>query len=144
MSEPAFKFRGIQKLQRNRDIERDGALLGIGDVTLLVRAATDVNPAWRQFGDDFRAELRRLARANASEDRTKKFLAESFARMFVIGWPDPPIDDDSGQPVLFSTEACVAWLMQGDDQIPAIQGMVYDTQNFRGQRIEAIVDTLTK
>ena len=40
----------------------------------------------------------------------------------------------------FSREACIEFLMQTDDASPLIQAMVYDTQYFRGDRIEGVVE----
>lgn len=136
-----FTFKNIGRLQRDRTIEGEtGTELAVGDVTLRVLAGTDANPRYRQWGEDWRNELKRLSRANASEERVKKFQAEWFTRMFVLDWPKPPLDGD-GHPVPFSKEACEAFLFQADDVIPAILDIVFETKMFRGARVEAIVGT---
>ena len=135
-----FNFKNIDSQKRNREIEgTTGAELGLaGGVTLQVLAATDANPRWKQFGDDYLAEVRRLVRAKASDERVKAFQADQFAKLFVIGWDVLNADDDS--PIPLTYEACVAYLMESDDAIPAIQAMVFENQNFRGARIEAVVN----
>ena len=137
----SFKFKNIDALQRDTEIEgTTGTPLGLaGGITLNLLCASDANPRWKTGGEKFRAELRRLGRANASEDRVKKFLAEEFAKMFVIGW-EGVLNADDDQPVPLTKESCVAFLLAADDAIPAIQEIVYDSKNFRGQRIEAIVE----
>lgn len=134
----SFKFKNIDKQKRNRDIEGVvGTELGLaGGVTLQVLAATDANPRWKQFGQDYLDEVKRLIRAKASDERVKAFQADQFARIFVIGWDVLDAEDDS--PIPLTYEACVAYLMESDDAIPAIQATVFDNQNFRGARIEAI------
>jgi hypothetical protein len=133
-----FKFKNTARLTRDRKIEGEtGTEVGLaGGDTLWLLAATDANPRWEKWGDDYLNELRRLTRANASTDRVKEFLAEWYTRMFVLRWS---VAGEDGQPVPFSTEACEAYLMQTDDVIPAIQRTVFETQNFRGARIEVVV-----
>lgn len=133
-----FRFKNIDKLKRNRDIEGiTGTELGLGaGITLTVLCASDANPRWRQFGDDYTAEVRRLIKAKASEDRVKKFQAAEFARLFVIAWEGVVDADDN--PIPMTLEACTAFLYEADDAIPAIQETVFETKFFRGQRVEAV------
>lgn len=135
-----FKFGNIDDLKRNRDIEGEtGTEVALrGGIKLRLLCATDANPAWKQHGEAFRNELRRLARAGASDERVKKYLAHELTRLFVKGWEG--VMDTEGNAIPWTKEACEAFLVEADDAIPAIQDIVYDTQNFRGQRIEAIVE----
>ena len=135
-----FKFGNIDDLKRSRDIEGEtGTEVALkGGIKFQLLCASDANPAWKQHGEAFRAELRRLSRAGASDDRVKKYLARELTRMFVKGWED--VVDIEGHPIPFTKEACEAFLVEADDAIPVVQEIVYDTQNFRGQRIEAIVE----
>ena len=135
-----FRFGNIEDLKRNRDIEGEaGTEVALrGGIKLRLLCASDANPRWKQYGEAFRAELRRLSRAGASDDRVKKYLAEQLTRIFVKDWEG--VVDTDGHPIPFTKEASEAFLIEADDAIPAIQEIVYDTQNFRGQRIEAIVE----
>ena len=135
-----FKFGNIDKLKRNREIEGEsGTEVGLpGGISLIALCASDANPAWRRGGEEFLAELKRLSRAHASDERVKRFLAEQLARMLVKDWSG--VVDQDGNAIPFSTDACMEFLIEADDAIPALQAVVYETQNFRGQRIEAIVD----
>ncbi len=134
----SYKFKNVDKLKRNREIEGGtGTELGFdGGDTIWVLAATDANPRWVKFGDDYINELRRLQRANASTERTKAFLAEWFTRLFVLRWEVKGVGDKS---VPFSQEACRAFLMETDDVIPAIQKTAFDNTAFRGAKIEVVV-----
>ncbi len=138
-----YKFKGIDKLKRNREIEGESGtpvhFRKVG-VTFQVLAATDANPRWRQFGDDYLAEYRRLKRSGADEDRLDRFLAENITRMFIKSWSGVMQEGDI--PVVFSHEACVAYLLEADDVIPGILAVVGETTNFRGERIEAIAGEL--
>lgn len=135
-----YKFKNIDKLKRNREIEGTVGtpvhFKKVG-VTFQVLAATDANPRWRQYGDDYLNEYRRLQRAGADEARINKFLAENITRMFITGWPVPPVYEDD-TPVQFSPEACVAYLTEADDVIPALLAVVSETTNFRGELVEII------
>lgn len=137
-----FKFKNIDQQKRNREIEGvTGAELGLaGDITLMVLAATDANPRWKQFGETYANEIRRLVRAKASDGRVKAFQAKEFAKLFIIAWDVK--DAETDQDIPLTPEACEAFLLESDDAIPAIQAMVFETQNFRGARIEAISEQL--
>lgn len=136
----ARKFKNIDQLQRNKEIEGTiGTPVGFpGGITLQVLAATDANPKWKAFGEKFSAEVRRMSRANVPDDKSRKYLAEQYALLFVIGWEGVFETDDSGNDVEvpFTHEAVVDFLMQTDDAIPGLQRVVFDTQMFRGERIE--------
>ena len=136
-----FRFKGVDQQKRNRELEGViGAELGLaGGITLRVLAATDANPRWKQFGQTYRDEVGRLIRAKASDERVKAFQAEHFARLFVIGWD--VLNEDDDRPIPLTHEACVDFLLESDDAIPAIQATVFENQNFRGARIEAIVNS---
>ena len=142
----ARKFKNIDQLQRNREIEGIiGTPVGLpGGITLQVLCATDANPRWAANGEKFSAEVRRLSRANVPDDRTRKFLAEQFTRLFIIGWEGVKEDDGNGGEVdvPFSADACVDFLLATDDALPALQQVVYDTKMFRGERIEIIANSL--
>jgi hypothetical protein len=134
----SYKFKNADRLKRNRAIEGEtGTEIGFpGGDTLWILAATDANPRWLKFGDDYINGLRRLQRANASDERVKTYQAEWFTRIFVFQW-DVKGEDDAAVP--FSQEACRSYLMETDDVIPAIQRTAFDNQNFRGAKVEVVV-----
>lgn len=133
-----YKFDGIEVLQRNREVEGEkGTEIGLpGGITLTVLAASDANPRWRQRGEEIASELRRLTNARATPQRQRDYLSRIYAECLVIGWDGVK---SSGVTVPFSVEACTAFLRQADDAYAAIDAVVYDTKNFRGQRINAVV-----
>jgi hypothetical protein len=134
-----IKFGNIDHLKRNRKIEGEtGTAVGLpGGITLTVLCASDANPAWKRFGDQFVAELRRMSAANASEDDVKKYVAERLTTLLITGWDG--VTDVDGNPVPFSRDACIQFLMQTDDVVAAVQRIAFDSQYFRGQRIEAVI-----
>lgn len=133
-----YEFDGIEDLQRKRDIEAEGTELGLpGGITLIVRAATDGNPKWKAQSEKIAKEMRRLRNARASNERLKKYLAPKYAELLVAGWRGVK---SKGVEIPYSVEACTAFLLAADDAYLAIDEVVWDTQNFRGDRIEAIVD----
>ena len=137
-----YEFDGIEDLQRKRDIEAEGTELGLpGGITLIVRAATDGNPAWRAQSDKVAKELRRLRNARATNERLRAFLAPKYAELLVKDWRGVK---SKGVEVPYSVEACTAFLKAADDAYAAIDEVVWDTQNFRGARIEAVVSDLGK
>lgn len=134
-----YNFKNADRLKRNRTIEGEtGTEIGFpgGDV-LWVLAATDANPRWVKFGDEYINGLRRLQRANASDERVKAYQAEWFTNLFVLRWD---VKAEGDEPVPFSRDACRAYLMETDDVIPAIQQTAFNNQNFRGDKIEVAVD----
>lgn len=133
-----FKFKNAGLLKRNRKIEgEEGTEIGFpGGDTLWVLAATDANPRWVRFGDEYINGLRRLQRANANDERVKAYQVEWFTNLFVLRW-DVKGDDD--EPVPFSKEAVKAYLMETDDVVPAIQKTAFDSMNFRGDKVEVVV-----
>ena len=133
-------FGNIDKLKRDRAVEGgEGTEIGFeGGITLVVLCASDANPAWKRYGDDFLAELRRLNRAHASEERVRRFLAEQYARLLVKDWRG--VVDPQGHDLPFSRDLCVELLYETDDILPALQALVHDSKNFRGQRIEAVIE----
>mgnify|MGYP000452750931 CR=1 FL=1 len=138
-----FQFKNIDSLKRNREIEGTvGTTIGFkaSGIALQVLAASDANPRWRELGDNYVNEYRRLQRANAPEERIKKFLAENLTRIFIIGWSG--VLDVDGNEIPFTHEACVALLLEVDDIIPALLEVVSDNMKFRGARIEIISDQL--
>lgn len=134
-----YNFKNADRLKRNRTIEGEtGTEIGFpgGDV-LWVLAATDANLRWVKFGDEYINGLRRLQRANASDERVKAYQAEWFTNLFVLRWD---VKAEGDEPVPFSRDACRAYLMETDDVIPAIQQTAFNNQNFRGDKIEVAVD----
>lgn len=134
----SYRFKNADRLKRNRKIEgEEGTEIGFpGGDKLWILAATDANPRWVRFGDDYINGLRRLQRANANDDRVKAYQVEWFANLFVLRWEVKGEDDE---PVAFSKEALKAYLMETDDVVPAIQRTAFDNQNFRGDKIEVVV-----
>lgn len=133
-----YDFDNIEELQRKRSIEAEGTELGLpGDITLIVAAATDANPSWRSASTSIMNELRRLRNARASNEQVRAYLAPMYARHLVKGWRGVKI---KGVEVPYSVEAGTAFLLAADDAYAAVDQIVYDTQNFRRARIEAIVE----
>jgi hypothetical protein len=134
-----YQFDDIAPLQRNRTIEGEtGTELGLpGGFVLIVLAASDANPRWRNRSEEITNELNRLRNARANNERVRKYLSRIYAETLVLDWPVGP--KSKGVPVPFSVEACAAFLNQADDAYAAIDAVVYDTKNYRGQRIEAVV-----
>lgn len=133
-----YEFDNIEDLQRKRDLESEGVEVGLpGEITLIVRAATDANPSWKANGDKISRELRRLRNARASNEQLRKYLAPQYARHLVKGWRGVR---SKGVEVPYSVEACTAFLLVADDAYSAVDQIVYDTQNFRAARVETIID----
>lgn len=133
-----FKFKNAGQLRRNRKIEgEEGTEIGFpGGDRLWILAATDANPRWVRFGDEYINGLRRLQRANASDERVKAYQVEWFTNLFVLRWDVKGEDDE---PVPFSKEAVRAFLAETDDVVPTIQKTAFDTLNFRGDKFEVVV-----
>ncbi len=133
-----YQFDGIELLQRNREIEGTiGTEIGIpGGITLRVLAASDANPRWRQRGPEIRAELNRMTNAMASPAKQRAYLSRIYAECIVIGWQGVK---NRGVEIPYSADACAAWLRKADDAFRAIERVIYEDTNFRGQRIEAVV-----
>ncbi len=133
-----YEFDNIDELQRKRDIEAEGIELGLpGNITLIVRAASDANPAWRSASAAIGKELRRLKNARATNEDLRKYLCSQYARHLVNGWRGVKI---KGVEVPFSVEACTAFLLAADDAYTAVDQIVYDTENFRSARVGAIIE----
>lgn len=137
-SKAEYTFDGIEPMKRNRDIEGEtGTELGLpGGITLTVLAASDANPRWRQRSSEITSELNRLRNALADSTRVRTYLARIYSQTLVIGWKGVK---GNGADIPFSPEACAAFLMQADDAYAAVDNIVYDTKNFRGARVEAVV-----
>lgn len=134
----AYEFDNIEDLQRKPEIESEGTELGLpGGITLIVRAASDANPLWRAQSDKIGREVRRLRNARAKNDRVRAFIAPKYAQLLVKDWKGVK---SKGVEIPYSVEACTAFLLKADDAFTAVDEMVWDTQNFRGDRVEAIVD----
>lgn len=148
---PEFDFSPtLDHLKRNLTIEGEtGTELGLeGGVTLIVLAATDANTRWKAKRGAAGNELSRLKNAHAETARIKARTAELYADAIVIGWyyvddggtrHAGPLDK-GGNAIPFSREACIAFLDRFDDAFAAVEATIYDTQKFRGARVEAIVD----
>lgn len=137
----AYEFDNIGAMQRDRTIEGEtGTELGLpGGITLTVLAASDANPRWRNRIEEIGAELNRLRNAKANPERQRKFLSRIYAETIVIGWDGVKA---KGVKIPFSVDACAAFLLAADDAYTAIDAVVYETKNFRGARIEAVVSDL--
>jgi hypothetical protein len=83
-----YVFDNIDSMQRNRAIEGDkGTELGLpGGITLIVRAASDANTAWRNRSEEITSELNRLRNARATGDRVRTYLSRIYSETLVIGW----------------------------------------------------------
>jgi len=134
-----YVFDNIAPMQRDREIEGEkGTELGLpGGITLTVLAATDANPRWRNRSEEITAELNRLRNARADNTRVRRYLSAIYSQTIVIGWRGVK---GNGVDIPFSSEACAAFLVQADDAYAAVDNIVYDTKNFRGARIEAVVE----
>ena len=138
-----YQFDNIAALQRDRAIEGEtGTELGLdGGITLIVLAATDANPRWKAQSEAMTREIRRLSNAKASGDRSRKYLARKYAETLIKDWRGVT---SGGVEIPFSVDACAAFLVAADDAFTALEGIVYETKNFRGQRIEVLVDDAKK
>lgn len=141
MTKTSYEFDGIAAMQRDRTIESEtGTELGLpGGITLTVLAASDANPRWRNRSEEVSQELNRLRNAKANPERTRKYLARIYAETIVIGWEGVKA---KGVKIPFSVEACAAFLLAADDAYAAIDAVIFETKNFRGARIEAVVGDL--
>lgn len=134
----AYEFDNIEDLQRKPEIESEGTERGLpGGITLIVRAASDANPLWRAQSDKIGREVRRLRNARAKNERVRAFIAPKYAQLLVKDWKGVK---SKGVDIPYSVEACTAFLLAADDAFTAVDEMVWDTQNFRGDRVEAIVE----
>lgn len=134
-----YEFDNIKTMQRDRDIEGEkGTELGLpGGITLTVLAASDANPRWRNRSEEIASELNRLRNARATNDRVRRYLSRIYAECLVIGWAGVK---SQGVDLPYSVEACTAFLRKADDAYAAVDNVVYDTKNYRGQRLEAVVE----
>ena len=146
-----YEFANVEHLKRDLAIEGEtGTELGLeGGITLIVLAATDANPRWKARREQIRAELNRLANAKAEGKRSRDYLAGIYAETIVKGWHYVDADgnrhagplDKVGNAIPFSRDACASFLRQADDAYTAVDTIIYETRNFRGARIEAIVES---
>lgn len=135
-----YVFDDIEELQRKRDIEGEtGIELGLpGDRTLIVLAATDANPRWRQNSEKISAELNRLRNARAPNEKVRAFLARKYAEHLILGWSGIK---SNGTPIPYSADACTAFLMVADDAYAAVDNIVWENKNFRTKRVDAIIES---
>lgn len=149
---PDFDFSPVYDgLKRDAKIEGEtGTELGLeGGITLIVLAALDTNSRWKAKRLAAGQELNRLRNAHAPIADVRARTAQLYADAIVIGWYYVDADgkrhvgplDRSGDAIPFTREACVALLTTFDDAFAAVEATVYDSKNFRGARIEAIVDS---
>ena len=138
---PDFEFGNVDHLKRNLEIEgKTGTELGIdGGITLIVLAASDANPMWKAQRDKVRRTLASLTNARADDRRARDFLSSVYAETLVKDWRG--VVDKDGNAIPYTREAGEAFLRQIDDAYAALEAVVYETKNFRGARIEAIVDS---
>lgn len=133
-----IEFDDIEDFQRNREIEAEGTIIGFsGGRWIKVAAASDANPKWRARGEKILAEMNRLRNAKASPERIRAFLAKHYAECLGRDWGGWK---SKGVEIPYSDEAFTALMIKGDDVYATIDQIVFETKNFRGQRIEAIVD----
>lgn len=151
-----FTFAGIDKLKRNPKIEGEtGTPITLGNtgITLVCLAASENNPRWKQRRADMLNEVKRLTNANASPARIRAYVAEEYARTLLIDWywtdpavadaePVKGIPDAEGNLIPFGFEAAKAFLTVADDAFEALEAVVFNHQNFRGERINVVVDAV--
>lgn len=141
----------LNHLKRDLKIEGEtGTELGLeGGVTLIVLAATDANPAWKAKRGPAGAELNRLRNAHADQKALRARTIALYVDAIVIGWyyvdaaekrHAGPLDRE-GNAIPFTKEACRAFLETFDDAFAAVEAVIYDTQKFRGARVEAVVES---
>lgn len=138
---PKYEFDDIESMKRNRELEGEtGVELGLpGDRTLIVLAASDANPRWRAHAEAFRNELNRLNNARASTEKVRAFMARTYADALIKGWRGIK---SGGVDIPYSREACTAFLLAADDAFTIVSEFVYDTQNFRAARVEAVIEAV--
>ncbi len=133
-----FVFDNIEEMQRNRELEKDGIELGLpGNRVLIVRAASDANPQWRARSEQISNELRRLSNAKAPPERTRAYLARTYAELLVKDWRGIT---GHGVAIPYSVEAGTAFLIAADDAYAAVDGIVWDNKNFRSTRVNAVLE----
>lgn len=138
MDKPKYEFDDIADLKRNRDLEADGIMVHFpGDRWIKVAAATDANPMWKARREKLLNELGRLRNAKAPEATIRAFLAHAFAELCGRDWGNWR---SGGVDLPYSREAFEALLLSADDVYSTIDQVVWDTKNFRGARVEAVVD----
>ncbi|MFO1080863.1 MAG: hypothetical protein U1E23_09585 [Reyranellaceae bacterium] len=133
-----FKFDDMESIKRNRDLEKEGQPVFLaGDRVLIVRAASDANPAWAAQSDDFNRELMALRDAGASRKRIREFTARKMADLLVVDWRGVK---SGGVELPFSAEACFEFLCESDDAFDQVDGTAWNTKNYRIRRVEAAVN----
>lgn len=138
------KFGRIGHLKRDRKIEGEvGADLKIDqNIFLTVLAASDANVRWRDTAPKVLRELRRLENAGATTEEMRARYAALYADVLIIGWRG--VVDADGKPVAFTRDNVIAFLLEADDAMSAINDYCFDTVNFRSERAEAIVEAVKK
>ena len=133
-----YVFDDVDSMMRDRDIEgKSGTELGLPNgSTLIVLCASDANPRWKTRSMEISNELGRLRNAGADNRRVREWLSRIFAECLVIDWRNVK---GGGVDIPFSVEACTAYLRKVDDAYEAVDRIVWETKNFRGQRIKAVV-----
>ena len=133
-----YVFDNVESMLRDHEIEgKTGTELGLPNgSTLIVLAASDANPRWRTRSMEISNELGRLRNAGADNKRVRQWLSRIFAECLVIDWRNVK---GGGVDIPFSVEACTAYLRKVDDAYEAVDRIVWETKNFRGQRIKAVV-----
>lgn len=132
-----YSFDDIDELQRNREIEgKTGTPIYFpGERFIQVLAATDANPKWMARRKIIADGTRRLANAEAGDNRYRAFIVPHIAECLCIGWGGWKV---GGVEIEFSTEACKALLMKADDVYAAVVQVMNNDKMFRGARIEAV------
>lgn len=133
-----YEFDDVEDLQRNRKLEEEGTVVGFpGGRWIKVAAASDANPLWRAQSEKIANELGRLRNARAGADRVRAFLSKKYAELLGRDWGGWTA---KGVELPYSKEAFEALLLKADDVYAAVDAIVFETKNYRGARIEAVVE----
>ncbi len=140
MAAKKYNFANSAEYKRKRDIEAEGTPLYLShDRVMIIRAATDANPAWATQSEKFWNEIRRLSNQKASNDVVRKYVGQKMASLLVKDWSNFK-DEETGIVIPFSVDACVAMFEDMEDVYDLVWDMVTNSKNFRGDRIEGIVE----
>jgi hypothetical protein len=139
MSKQEYNFDNIEMMERKPEIEGTvGTVVDFpGERWMRLLAASDANPKWKAQSDQISIELRRLNNAMASNQRVRDYLSRKFAECCITEWGGWKID---GVEIPLSVEASTALLRRAQDAYDIVYGVVWETKNFRGQRLEAVVE----
>lgn len=138
MGNPSYRFDDIEDFQRQREIEDQGTVVNFpGDRWIRIAAASDGNAMWRTHSEKLLNELNRLRNAKAPAERVRAFLASKYAALCGRGWGGWKA---AGVEIPYSPAAFEALLLAADDVYATVDQIVWETKNFRGAKIEAVVE----